>query len=97
MADLVNFMAVVVSLIASTRSLPTLPEMWPIVSIERARKILGKNAENMTDREIEELIETLDLLAKDALQEAKRRIVMKKDAKALAELTYDIYKDSKPR
>jgi vacuolar-type H+-ATPase subunit H len=45
----------------------------PIISVKEARKILGKDAETMADREIEEVVNTLDLLAKDALQEAKRR------------------------
>lgn len=71
--------------------------MKPIISVKEARKILGKDAESMTDREIEELIGTLDLLAKDALQEAKRRISMKKDAISLAELVYDSYLKSKPK
>jgi len=65
-----------------------------IITVKEARKILGKDANGMTDLEIGEVIETLDLLAKDALQEAKRRVGMKKDAKALAELTYDIYKST---
>lgn len=71
--------------------------MKPIISVKEARKILGEDAEDMTDREISEAIKTLDLLAKDALQEAKRKIRMKKDAKEMAELVYDIYKDRKNR
>jgi len=65
--------------------------MKPIISIKEARKILGKDAETMTDRGIEEVVNTLDLLAKDALQEAKRRIGMKKDAKGLADIVYSEY------
>ena len=67
----------------------------PIVSVKEAREILGKDADSMTDEEILNVINTLDLLAKDALEQAKRKIRMKKDAKALAELTYDIYKEKK--
>ena len=69
----------------------------PIVSVKEAREILGKDADSMTDAEILNVINTLDLLAKDDLEQAKRKIRMKKDAKALAELTYDIYKDSKKK
>lgn len=67
----------------------------PIVPLNEARKILGNDAVGMTDDEILNIIKSLDLLAKDALQEAQKRIKMKKDAKALAELTYDIYQDKK--
>lgn len=67
----------------------------PIISVNEARKILGKDAVGMTDDEIANVIETLDILAKDALQEAQRKIRMKKDVKALAELIYDIYQDKK--
>jgi hypothetical protein len=68
-----------------------------IISVKEARKILGKDAEEMTDQEIMTVIETLDLMAKDSLQEAKRRIRMKKDAKGLAEVTYSVYQDEKKR
>lgn len=67
----------------------------PIISVKEARKILGKDANGMSDEDIESVVQTLDLLAKDALQKAKVKIRMKKDAKALAELIYDCYIDSK--
>lgn len=66
-----------------------------IISVEEAREILGKDARDMSDEQILEVIETLDLLAQDALQEAKRKIAMKRDAKQMAELLYDIYNDKK--
>lgn len=66
-----------------------------IVSIKEARKLLGKDANGMTDDEIIHVITTLDLLAKDALQEAKIKLRRKRDAKALANVVYDIYKDEK--
>lgn len=67
----------------------------PIMSVEEARKILGKNADSMTDREIQDVVETLDLVAKDALRQAKEKLLRKRDAKQLAELIYDIYQDKR--
>jgi hypothetical protein len=66
-----------------------------IVSLEEARKILGADAVNMTDEEIIEVVSTLDILAKDALQTARTKLRMKNDAKELATLIYDIYQDKK--
>jgi uncharacterized protein YkuJ len=67
----------------------------PIISVKEAREILGNDAIDMSDDELLAVINTLDLLAKDALDEAKRRIRMKKDAKELAEVIYSVYKDDK--
>jgi hypothetical protein len=61
-----------------------------IISVEEARAILGQSAENMSDEHITELISTLDLLAKDALELARKR-----DAIALGEVIYDCYQDEK--
>ena len=69
----------------------------PIISVEEARQILGDDAIGMTDSEIIDVVNTLDLLAKDALQEARRRIKMKNDAKGLAEIIYSEYKSSANR
>jgi len=66
----------------------------PIISVKEARKILGKDADGMSDEQIEETIQTLDTLAGHALELAKQELSRKRDAKALAELTYDIYKDT---
>lgn len=65
-----------------------------IISVQEARKILGKTAENMSDEEIENTIETLDLLAVEALDKARQKRI-NEDATAMAELIYDIYKDKK--
>jgi hypothetical protein len=67
----------------------------PIISIKEARKILGSVSDRMSDEELLETIDTLDLLAKDALEHAKREVQMKADAKDLANLIYDIYQDKK--
>jgi hypothetical protein len=67
----------------------------PIVSIDEARKLLGDSAVGMTDMEILNVINTLDLLAQDALKEARRRLAMKKDARELAEVIYSEYKINK--
>lgn len=69
--------------------------MKPIISVKEARKILGKDADDMTNLEIENVIETLDLLAKDSLQVSKEKLLMKRDARRMAELIYDIYQDKK--
>lgn len=66
-----------------------------IVSIEEAREILGKDAENMTNDEIAFVIETLDLMAKDALKMSREELYRKRDAYRMAQLTYDIYQDKK--
>lgn len=67
----------------------------PIISVKEARKILGDSAVGMSDNEISEVIITLDLMAVDALEKAKHRLAVKKDARAMAELIYDIYQDKK--
>lgn len=69
--------------------------MNPIISIKEARKLLGKDAVCMTDAQIEDVISTLDLLAKDSLEQARRRLRIKRDATAMAELIYDVYQDKK--
>ncbi len=66
-----------------------------IVSIEEARNILGDVAISMSDQEISEVVETLDLLAKDSLETARRKLQIKKDAKNMANLIYDIYQEKK--
>lgn len=63
------------------------------VSVAEARDILGKDAEGMTDEQIQDVIITLDLMAKDALESARKALRMKRDTKAMAELIYDIYQD----
>ena len=49
----------------------------------------------MSDEEIEFVIETLDLMAKDALKISTEEAHAKRDAYRLAKLTHDIYKDKK--
>ncbi len=66
-----------------------------IVSVKEARNILGEDAIGMTDDEIINVIETLDILASDALDTARHRLRIQKDAKGLANLIYDIYQDKK--
>ncbi len=65
------------------------------VSVEEARNILGDDALSMSDEEIIEVISTLDILAKDALDTARTNLRMKRDARDLANLIYDIYQDKK--
>lgn len=64
-----------------------------IVSVDEARELLGGDAEGMTDKQIIEVIQTLDAIAVEALRNRKER--MQTDALALAELIYDIYQDKK--
>lgn len=67
----------------------------PIISVEEARKILGKGADNMSENDIEYVIDTLDLLARDTLEQTKHKMLMRRDSMALANLLYDIYKKKK--
>lgn len=67
----------------------------PTITVAEARKILGKDANTMTDAEIEEVISTLTLMARDTIETIKHKILRKRDAKRLAELIYDMYKDQK--
>lgn len=69
----------------------------PIVSIKEARKILGNSAERMSDNELLETINTLDLLAADAIRQAKRKLQIKAHAVDFANLIYYIYKDKKSK
>ena len=65
------------------------------ISVKEARKLLGKDAEGMSDDEIINVITTLDLLAKDALEQARIKLRMKKDSKELANVIYDEYQNRK--
>lgn len=65
------------------------------VSVDEARNILGSDATGMSDEEITDVITTLDIMAKDALEVAQTKLRMKRDAKDLANLIYDIYQDKK--
>lgn len=65
-----------------------------IVPVEKARKILGKLAKEMTDQEIIDLVDNLDVIAIDALKQAREKRMLE-DAMAFAELLYDIYRDKK--
>lgn len=69
--------------------------MKPIISVKEARKLLGADANGMSDEEILHVIETLQSLAKNAIEDARVRLRRKKDAKALANVIYDVYKDNK--
>jgi hypothetical protein len=69
--------------------------MKPIISIKEARKILGSSADGMTDEEILEVIGSLHSIAKGAIEDAKAKLQMKRDAMDLANLIYDIYQDKK--
>jgi hypothetical protein len=66
-----------------------------MISVNEARQILGKKSEGMSDEEIKFVVETLDLMAKDALKISKEQVHRKRDAYRLAQLTYDIYQNKK--
>lgn len=66
----------------------------PVVSAKEARKILGNMAKEITDQEIIELVDNLDVIAIEALKQARGKR-MEEDAMALSELIYDIYRDKK--
>lgn len=46
--------------------------MKPIMSVQRARKLLGKEADDMTDEQVAELVEQVHELAKMALEVARQ-------------------------
>ncbi len=46
--------------------------MKPIMSVDEARKILGKTAVDMSDEELEKLIDDLDALAHAYIESYKR-------------------------
>lgn len=66
--------------------------MKAVMSVQEARKILSADAKRMSDQEISQIIEMLHSLAKAAVEDAKVKLRMKKDAGELASLIYDIYK-----
>lgn len=53
------------------------------------RELLGDDAKKMSDNEVEGLIQDVDIMAKYALQEARK--MREEAAMALAQLIYDIY------
>lgn len=69
------------------------PADEPIITVKEARKLLGSDANGMSDEEVEQIVGTLHSLAKAALDDARTKLRMKKDAKDLANLVYDIYQD----
>jgi hypothetical protein len=52
--------------------------MKPIISVKEARKLLGKEAKDMTDEQVAELVEQTDELAKLALEVARDKIAREK-------------------
>ena len=48
--------------------------MKPIISVKEARKLLGKEYENLTDEKVAELVEQLHGLAKVSLDMARERL-----------------------
>lgn len=66
-----------------------------LMSVAEARKILGDDADTMTDDEISEVIASMSIIAVHALEKARHEILVKRDARRLAELVYDIYLEKK--
>jgi hypothetical protein len=52
--------------------------MKPIMSVKEARKLLGKEADNMTDTQVTELVEQTHELAKLALEVARDKLAKEK-------------------
>lgn len=48
--------------------------MKPIISVKEARKLLGKEYEDLTDEKVAELVEQLHGLAKASLDMARERL-----------------------
>lgn len=53
--------------------------MKPIISVKEARKLLGKEAKDMTDEQVIELVDQTHELAKIALEVAKTKRLDKHD------------------
>lgn len=47
-----------------------------MMTIKEARKILGKASESLSDSEIEEMVNTLSIIAKEALKTASNEVIM---------------------
>lgn len=45
----------------------------PIITIQEARKILGKDAQKLTDQEVEKLIDDLNFIARYAIKHFKSK------------------------
>lgn len=58
--------------------------MKPIISVNEARKLLGKDAVNMTDEQITELVEQTHDLAKLALDVARDKLLREKSTEMIA-------------
>jgi len=72
--------------------------MSPIISIKEARQILGKDAEGLGDEEIINIINTLDEIAKFALEDAKKRVRLERtELLQLASFLYSRYIVDKTR
>jgi len=69
----------------------------PTITVAEARKILGKDTDTMTDAEINDIVDTLTLMARDTTEMIKHKILRKRDAKRLAELVYDIFQEEKAK
>ncbi len=63
----------------------------PMISVEEAREILGSSALGMTDEDIFDVIETLDLMAKESLKKAKEKLAIKRSARDFAGFLYEQY------
>lgn len=66
-----------------------------MISVQEAREILGNDAKDMTNDEIEFVIETIGIMAKDALKISREELHQKRDSMRMANLAYDIYQDKK--
>lgn len=61
----------------------TFHSIKPIMSIKEARKLLGKDAKDMSDEQVAELVEQIHELAKLALDVARDKLAReKRDEKA---------------
>lgn len=68
--------------------------MKTVLSVKEAREILGKDADKMSDEEVESTILILNDIATAALEDARMK-KLNEDATKMAELIYDIYQDKK--
>lgn len=45
-----------------------------VISVKEARKILGQLADNMSDEEVEKLIDNLSFIAEDSLKKVRKKL-----------------------
>ncbi|OGM01893.1 hypothetical protein A2115_00385 [Candidatus Woesebacteria bacterium GWA1_41_8] len=75
--------------LSKKRNLPELESVEPKLTLERARKLLGKTTETLTDEELQDQLVMIQYLAVSWLDDFERKIF---NGKTLQELINEKYK-----